>query len=166
MENIRCCVLDKKSVYRGIDREVDMRMFNTEKNVIAYEYAFDQYLRYLYTEGKYTPENLNIIFSFSDLINQYYGNSEIILYATHPIANETLWSFLGIDIIDTHLESVIKKGKTVKDKFCTTNQYGLYCSHTDANVVIQRMQEKNAKYSDLYCVYVYHYKTQTGQEYS
>ena len=65
-------MLDKKSAYRGIDREVDMRIFNTEKNVIAYEYAFDQYLRYLYTEGKHTPENLNIIFSFSDLINKYY----------------------------------------------------------------------------------------------
>ena len=159
-------MLDKKSAYRGIDREVDMRIFNTEKNVIAYEYVFEQYLRYLYTEGKYTPENLNIIFSFSDLINQYYGNSEIILYTTHPIENEKLWSFLGIDIIDTHLESVIKKGKTVKNKLCTTNQYDLYCSNIDANVVIQRMQEKNAKYSDLYYVYVYHYKTQIGQEYT
>ena len=164
MENIRCCVLDKKLSYRGIDREVSMQIFNTEKNDISYEHAFTQYLQYLDTEEKYTPENLNIILSFSNLINQYYGNSEIIFYSTHPIENETLWSFLGIDIIDTHLESVIKKGKTTKDKLCATNQYDLYYSENDAKVVIQHMQKKNAKYSDLYYVYVYHYKTQTCQE--
>ena len=166
MENIRCCLLDEKSSYRGIDREVDMRIFNTEKNVIAYENAFDQYSHYLCTEETYTPENLNIIFSFSDFINQHYGNSEVILYTTYPIANDTSWSFLGIDIINTHLESVIKNGKTAKDKLCTTNQYDLYCNQTVANVVIQQMKEKNTKYSDLYYVYVYHYKTQNGQKHS
>jgi hypothetical protein len=166
MENIRCCVLDKKSVYRGIDREVDMRIFNTEKNDAAYEYVFNQYLRYLSTEGTNTPENLDVVLSFSDLINQYYGNSEIILYTTYPIENKTSYCFLGIDIIDTHLESVIKKGKPVKDKLCLTNQYDLYCNHADADAVIRRMQEKDTKYSDLYYVYVYRYKTQTHQKYS
>ena len=166
MENIRCCMINKKSAYRGIDREVDMRVFSTEKNSATYENMFNQYLRYLSTEEKYTSENLAIISSFSDLINQHYGNSEIILYATDPIENKTLWCFLGIDIIDTHLESVIKKGKIVKNKLGITNKYDLYCNHTDAGVVIQHMQQKNPKYSDLYYVYVYNYKMQTqdGEE--
>lgn len=159
MKNIRCCILDQKSAYRGIDREVNMRMFNDEKNCTAYENALNQYFRYLSTEEEYTSENLNIISSFADLINQYYGNSEVILYTTDPLENKDSCYFLGIDIIDTHLESVVKKGITVKYKPCTTNQYNLYSNQIDASEVIRHLQGKNTKYSDLYYVYVYQYRT-------
>lgn len=155
MINIRCCVINKKSAYRGIDRDVDMHIFSAENNKTMYEYMFEQYLQYLSTEEVYTPENSNMIFSFSDLINQYYGSSEVVLYTTLPFENKTSCYFLGIDIIDTHLKSAIKRENFFRDRLYPTNQYKLYNDPTKAEAFIRYMQKKDSRYSDLYYVYVY-----------
>ena len=155
MENIRCCIINEIEAYRGIDREVDMHMFNGEKNCIAYDDALNQYLLYLSIEEQYTPKNAEIILSLSDLINSNYGKSEIVLYDIHPIESIKSLCFLGIDIIDSHLKSIIKKGINKKICDCATNQCNLYKNQDDAQKVIQIMKEKNHKYDDLYCVYVY-----------
>ena len=157
MVNIRCCTHDKESTYRGIDREVDMRVFNKEKSSAAYERALDQYLLYLSTEWKYTSKNLSILVSFSNFINQRYGNTEIILYSNNPIADVESYDFLGIDIVDSHLQSILKKSATFINKFLTTNRYGIYDNYADADAVVQYMKRRSTRYADLHCVYVYLY---------
>ena len=156
MNKLRCCMLNKKTKYRGIDREANMHIFNYEKSNIAYDAALHQYEQYLGTEGKYTPENLNIVSSFSNFINRRYGNSEIILYSDCIVKDSLFTNFLGIDVIDPHFNSVINNGIPIKFRnVCTVNQYGLFNSDMEAKAIIQRMQENNSKYSDLYYVYVY-----------
>ncbi len=153
MKNIRCCVINKK--YRGIDREVDMRMFLKEKDSAKGERALEHYWLYLSTEGVYSLENLQTHFSFADFVNRNYGTCEVILFSVQAIEEEISCCFLGIDIIDEHLCSVIKKGAIAKDNSCFTNQYGLYNTYSDAYSVVQRLKRIHRKYSDLYCVYVY-----------
>lgn len=155
MEKIRCCIISEKEFYRGIDREVDMRIFNKEKNDVVYEKIYNQYLNYLSTEGENTSYNLKIMSSFCNLINSHYGKCELILYSPQPIENRLRPLFLGIDIIDEHLKSVIKKGIATKISPCSINQYNLFCNDADAQMVIHRLKEKNKKYWNVYQVYVY-----------
>lgn len=48
MKNIRCCIVNPKEKYRGIDREVDGRIFNNVKDKDLYNQAFDKSLKYLH----------------------------------------------------------------------------------------------------------------------
>lgn len=155
MENIKCCIIKEKEIYRGIDREVDMRIFNNEKKDVVYEKIYNQYLLYLSTEGENTSQNLEIMSSFCELVNSHYGKCELIMYSVHPIENGLPYLFLGVDIIDEHLKSVIKKGVATKINLCRTNQYNLYSNDTDAQMVIHRLKEKSKKYVGIYKVYVY-----------
>lgn len=163
MEKIRCCIIDKKNIYRGVDRDVDMRVFNDKKNS-AYKNSLDRYLLYLSTEEEYTHDNLRIVSSFSEYINSKYANSEVVLYSTQAVDQKFPLEFLGIDIVDQHIVSVIKNGIPAKCCSNNTNQYKLFCTLEDANAAIACLTKYKQEFSDLFCVHVYRVVQQEDED--
>lgn len=160
MKNIRCCIVSLNEDYRGIDRGVDMRVFNDVKDKFLYDYAFNQYLEYLNIEEIYSEENLQSLISFANYIQTCNKTCDVILYDTEPVTDISSFRFIGIDIINQHLDSFLRKKRFSNRKsFFKTNENGLFDVLEDANAVIKYMQEKSSNYSDLYSVYVYLHMT-------
>ncbi|MBR6650087.1 MAG: hypothetical protein IKL36_01615 [Clostridia bacterium] len=154
MVRIRCCLVDPNKRYRGIDREVDMRVFNRVKDSKEYDVAFEHYSYYLSMEEENTPPNLDKMFSFVEFINKTSYYSEVVMYDTSPVDYDNCY-YIGIDIIDSHLKSIIKNGYDKYGYHYSKTQYGLYSKYDDAKNIVDALKEKNNKYSDLYCIYVY-----------
>jgi hypothetical protein len=96
-----------KKKYRGIDREVYLcNLGHVHKD--NFDNVLNQYIKYLFLEGEYTEENLSTVVAFSAFINENCGKSEVIAYSSSPVSEGSTWLFLGIDIIDEHLKSVLK----------------------------------------------------------
>lgn len=151
---IKCCILDRKSNYRGIDREVDMRVFNKAKNLKTYNYALELYIQYMSVEEVYTSENLSVIDTFAKIVKNNYSDCEVVLFCKSAIADLSSLELLGIDIVDEHMASVLKNRRFLK-KNGEINQYGLYSTYATARSVVQHMQKQNLRYGELYCGYVY-----------
>ncbi len=149
---IRCCVIDKKK-YRGIDREVSLRLFNRIADKETYQGALDRYLQYVSLEEVYTPENVALVQAFAEHINRHYGACEVIVYDPCPIDETALWNCLGIDVVDAHLKSILNCGKFQKSSGEELNQNGLCADKETAERVIE--QQKNTKSGDLQSIYVY-----------
>lgn len=150
---IRCCVMDGKTKYRGIDREVELDIFRKEKDKKAWLNAFEQDLRYNACEEEYTSENLRVMSEYVDFVKPY-ASCEIILYSKHPVAEPQNISFLGIDVVDPHLKSVLnwRKPRFSAEQI---NSYGLFDSEQDASSFISKMENLSPKYVGLYAVFVY-----------
>lgn len=154
MKKIRCCILDDNTRYRGIDREVTMRVFDGEKDKYAYEDVLNKYVQYISCEEEYTSQNLSFMASFAGFVSSKYAKCEIILYSTLALKDINGVCFLGIDIVDEHLKSIFTNKKIVCfDK--KTNQNRLYDSVQDAVSERQRLIKINDNCDELYSVYVY-----------
>lgn len=154
MKKIRCCILNDNTKYRGIDREVTMRIFSGEKDKYAYEDALNKYVQYISCEEEYTSQNLSFMTSFAEFVSSKYEKCEIILYSTLELKAIKGVSFLGIDIVDEHLKSIFTNKKIVSFDN-KTNQNRLYSSVQDAVSEKQRLRKINCNYDELYFVYVY-----------
>lgn len=153
VKHMRCCMISQDQTYRGIDREVTMKVFSKAKRK-EFATAFEHYLRYLSCEEEYSAENLSTMNSFSEYITcSAFGNSEIVIYSDIPIEIDNTLVFVGIDIISEHLDSVLKNRK-MQLPICKINQYGLCSCEQDAAAAIAHLKQKTI-YDDVYGVYVY-----------
>ena len=149
---IRCCVIDQ-NIYRGIDREVSLHLLSRKVDKGAYQSALDHYLQYLSLEEMYTPENVVLVQEFAEYINRHYGACEVIVYDPCPTDETASWNYLGIDVVDGHLRSILNCRKFRKSNGEELNQNGLCADKETAERVIR--QRKNIKYGDLQSIYVY-----------
>lgn len=145
--------MDPKRKYRGIDREVDMRVFNHLHDSQLYRNALDQYSEYLACEEEYTADNLSLMASFVEMLNGFHVECEIVIYSMDPIKDMEKLCFLGIDILDQHMKSVVKESP--RQRFQRVNQFGLFFSEEDASNAIQQMNMIDANCNDLFFVYRY-----------
>lgn len=132
-----------------------MRLFSKERNPTAYQIALERYIEYLSIEEVYTYENLSIVANFEDWVNRNYARCETLLFSSSPLEDTNALEFLGIDIVDEHLKSIIKKGKVARYTDRKVSRYSLVRSYTEAQSIIRQMKMLNDKYADLSCGYVY-----------
>lgn len=152
---LRCCIRDRKNKYRGIDREISMRLFNQEKDSVLYQIALERYVEYLSVEGSYTIENLALITSFADWVNKKYAECETLIFSSTPLEDMDMFEFLGVDIVDDHLRSILKKGKIARFLKGKAENHKLIESYSDAQCIIGQIKTSDDKYDDLSCGYVY-----------
>jgi len=145
---IRCCICEKKK-YRGIDREVSLRDLSHIHDKDAFHNALNRYIQYLsIDEEEYTEENLATVFAFSSFINENFGKSEVIVYSSHPVSKKSTWTFLGIDLIDEHLKSILRSRIFSMKHKDVLNSNSLFYNIDFASSILE-------KYEELCLVYVY-----------
>jgi len=155
MKSIICCLVNKKYLYRGIDREADLGVFARKISKQLFNECCNLYLDYLSCEGDYNDASFKKTKKYADFVSIHCMPCEIVLYDLEPITDEKEFAFLGIDIVDSHRQSVLKGRKPISRD---VNQYGLFSYPEAADEVIDRLEKRSKRYWGLEKAYVYLYK--------